>query len=392
MQTDRATTTEEAPIWPLVRTLWQQRWLIVAVTGIASVGAVIISLLLPNWYMAETRLLLPGRMASGVLSALAGGNIPTSASSLLGGITGDYQRHLSILDSRTIKESVVHAFDLIDVYDVADADAPLYRAVEMLSDNIAFEVDQQYNHLSVKAYDQDPQRAADMANFFVEELNQLNAALASQNARAYREKVEIRYLAMETELDSVNAAARDLQVRSGVMDIAAQADAFMTGMAQVRMSMLTAEVEYDRLYYMYGSKHSATRSAKRAVDAVTTQYQDALKGQEAVMPVAQDSLPDLALQFVELETERLILGQLLAYVRPVLEEARLEELRQIEAVEIIDAATAPIEKARPARAVICVASTASSFILSVAYVLLLAWWHKSHVVLARKLSSNLKRT
>ncbi len=387
MDSDRATSQHTVAVWPAIRALWRQRWLVVAVTGIAAVGSVIISLLLPNWYMAETRLLLPGKLASGLLSALAAGSVPTTASSLLGGISGDYQRQLSILDSRTVKESLVDEFDLATVYDVADTDAPVYRAVEALSDNIAFVVDQEYNHLSVRVFDREPQRAADMANFLVEELNRVNATLASQNASAFREKVEQRYRATESELDSLNAAARDFQARYGVVDLTAQAEAFMTGIAELRATMLFAEVEHERLEYLYGPKNSATRSAGRAVDAITARYDAALEGQEAVMPIARDSLPDLALHFVELETERQILGHVLAAVRPALEEARLEELRQIEAVEVIDAAVEPVDKARPARSVICVASTASGFILSVAYVLLLAWWRENHTTLARKLSS-----
>ena len=372
-------------IWPALRTLWANRWIVITITGIAAIGSVVISLLLPNWYRAETRLLLPGRAASGLLQTLAAGSAPVTATSLLGGITGDYQRHLSILDSRTVKESVVHTFDLANVYDLADTQTPMHLALLTLSDNVAFVVDQEYNHLSVRVMDKDPQRAADMANFFVDELNRVNATLASQNARAFREKVEQRYISFESDLAEVNASIRDLQAHSGIMDMAAQAEAFMTGMSEVRMSMLITSIEYDRLHFLYGEEHSAVRSAKRALEAIRAEYDAALTGQEALLPVAQDSLPELALQFLEFETERLILGELLAYTRPVLEEARLEEQRQIEAVEIIDPAVPPVEKARPVRAVICVASTASGFILSVLFVLLMTWWRSSYAAIARKL-------
>ena len=382
---DPTSSQGEHIIWPALRTLWANRWIVITITGIAAIGSVVISLLLPNWYRAETRLLLPGRAASGLLQTLAAGSAPVTATSLLGGITGDYQRHLSILDSRTVKESVVHTFDLANVYDLADTQTPMHLALLTLSDNVAFVVDQEYNHLSVRVMDKDPQRAADMANFFVDELNRVNATLASQNARAFREKVEQRYISFESDLAEVNASIRDLQAHSGIMDMAAQAEAFMTGMSEVRMSMLITSIEYDRLHFLYGEEHSAVRSAKRALEAIRAEYDAALTGQEALLPVAQDSLPELALQFLEFETERLILGELLAYTRPVLEEARLEEQRQIEAVEIIDPAVPPVEKARPARAVICVASTASGFILSVLFVLLMTWWHSSYAAIARKL-------
>ena len=372
-------------MWPALRVLWGQRWLIAVITGIAAAGSVIISLLLPSWYMAETRLLLPGKPASGLLSTLATGSTSVTATSLLGGITGDFQRHLSILDSRIVKESVVHKFNLVNVYDLADSDAPEYWAVRTLSRYVSFVVDQEYNHLTVRILDRSPQRSADMANFFVEELNRVNARLASQNARVFREKLEQRYSAFEAELDSVSNAIRDIQVQSGIMDVSAQVEAFMTGMVEVRMNLLIAEVEYDRLYYLYGANNSSVRSAKRARDAVRSSYEEALAGKEALMPIAQDSLPEVALQFQELEMERLILAELLAYTRPVLEEARLEEQRQIEAVEVIDPAVPPVEKARPVRSVICIASTASGFILSVMFVLLLTWWRENYAVVAGKL-------
>ncbi len=375
----------EHSLWPALRVLWGQRWLIAVITGIAAAGSVIISLLLPSWYMAETRLLLPGKPASGLLSTLATGSTSVTATSLLGGITGDFQRHLSILDSRIVKESVVHKFNLVNVYDLADSDAPEYWAVRTLSRYVSFVVDQEYNHLTVRILDRSPQRSADMANFFVEELNRVNARLASQNARVFREKLEQRYSAFEAELDSVSNAIRDIQVQSGIMDVSAQVEAFMTGMVEVRMNLLIAEVEYDRLYYLYGANNSSVRSAKRARDAVRSSYEEALAGKEALMPIAQDSLPEVALQFQELEMERLILAELLAYTRPVLEEARLEEQRQIEAVEVIDPAVPPVEKARPVRSVICIASTASGFILSVMFVLLLTWWRENYAVVAGKL-------
>ena len=386
LQTDAARRARaEQSFWSMLGTLWRQRMLIVGITALAAVLSIVISLILTDSFKAQTRLLLPARGSSGLLSGAILGALPSSASSFLGGITGDYLRYLSILDSRTVKENVATHFNLVEVYDVADSKAPLHAALEVLDGNIEFVVDEEYNHLSVQVYDQDPQRAADMANFFVEELQRMNAELASQSAGAFRRYVEQRYENTETELDSVMNALTALQEHYGVLDLKTQGEVFYTGMTELRMSVFSLEIEYEQLLSMYGPDNSMVQTAQEAVRAANRKYNAAMEGSERILPVPQDSLPRVARQFVDLQQQQLILAKIIEFTRPVLEEARLEEQRKIEAVQVVDVATPPAKKARPFRALIVMASTASGFILAVVYVLLLAWWRRNYADFAHRL-------
>jgi len=377
--------------WKTAGILWRSHRLIIGITSLIAVLSIVISLLLPNWYMAQTRLLLPVRTASGLLSGIMNSLPSTAASSFLGDVGGDYVRYLSILDSRSVKEKVLEEFDLITVYEVEDSPHPQLDAMLLLEDNIEFVVDQDYNHLEVHVYDKDPERAANMANFFVAELNRIHGQLASQSATEFREKVEKRYIGIEADLDSVRVRLRDLQARYGIIDPLIQGQAFIEGIAEWRAGSVLAEMEYESLLSLYGPNHSAVRAARRAVDAVNNRYRGAMEGEEAIMPVPQDSIPDMAHLFNELETEILILGKLVEYVRPVLEEARLEEERKNEAVQVIDKAVPPPKKARPWRAAIVVSSTASGFVLSTFFVLLMAWWRENHVVFADRMRASTSR-
>ena len=377
----------KASFWSMLGTLWRRRMLIIGVTTAAAVLSIVISLTLANWFKAQTRLLLPARSSSGLLSGALLGSLPSSAGSLLGGITGDYQRYLSILDSRTVKESVAERFNLVEVYDVAESNAPLHAAVEVLDGNIDFVIDEEYNHLSVQVYDRDPQRAADMANFFVDELQRINAELASQSAGAFRRYVEQRYEDNEAELDSVMYALSALQEHYGVLDLETQGEMFYTGMTEMRLSIFEAEIAYERLQSMYGDENSAVQATREAVRAANRKYNAAMEGGERMLPVPQDSLPSVARQFVDLKQQQLVLAKIIEYTRPVLEEARLEEQRKIEAVQVVDVATPPVKKARPFRALIVMASTASGFILAVLYVLLLAWWRRNYADFAHRLKA-----
>lgn len=373
--------------WAFFRALLKKRWLIIGVTGFFGAASVVISLFLSNWYLAETRLLIPGQTSSGLLSGVISGRLGSGASSLLGGLISDYQQQLAILDSRTVKQRVVEEFNLIEVYDLADSDAPMKYAIEELEGNVEFVVDNEYNYLSVQAYDKDPQRAADMANFFVSELNRVGIDLSTRTAREYRYTVERRYQSFEDSLAIVMQTTRTLQEETGVLDLPTQVAAFAEALAEWRTQIFVSEVELGNLRFLYGDSHSQTRAAQRAVDQAWQSYNKAWEGQERVMPVAQDILPEVAHRFVELQTEALIWRTLLEFARPVLEEARLEEERAAESVQVLDPAIPPVEKARPWRAAICVISTFSGFLLSILYVLISGWWKKNHTLIAERLSS-----
>lgn len=377
-----------ARFWQAVRHLLHARWLIVGATAAVAIGSVIISLLLTNWYRADVRMLLAGRSSAGLVSSLMGGQLSPTATSLLGGLVSDYQRQLAILYSRSVTDSVITAFDLIEVYDLSDSKFPMLDAREMLQENVDFVVDDEYNYLSVRVFDTDPQRAADMANYFAAELNRVTSELATETAGTYRQVVEDLYGSIESGIDSVFTSMQDLQQRTGVLDLPTQGATFMESLGRLRQEIWLAEINYKSLLYAFGEDNSQVRAAREALDTANETYEDALAGQERLMPVPQDSLPDIAREFQELEKERIILTTMVEFARPILEQARLEEQLQADAVQIVDPAMPPDKKARPWRAAIVVVSTTSGFMIVCLFVLARAWWRRNHQLIAARLAGD----
>ncbi|NBC16187.1 MAG: lipopolysaccharide biosynthesis protein [Bacteroidetes bacterium] len=383
---ERAARSDEA-FWSTLGTLWRYRRVVVGVTGVAAVLSVVISLLLPNWYMASARLLLPAQSGPGILAG-ALSELPSAAQSLLGDATGDYARYLAILTSRGVAERAVEEFDLTTVYETSESETPVSDAVEALRGNTDFVIDEEYDFLTVEVLDKDPERAAELANFYVKELTRRNAALSSQSAANFRTFIEERYEETEAKLDSVLNRLRDLQQEYGVMDLTTQGEVFYESLAELRLQIIQAEADYERLRSAYGSENSLVRQAQQSLASARRAYQQALSGGERLMPVAQDSLPKVTRQFYELEQERLILSELIKYTRPVLEEARFDEQRQVEAVQVVDAAVPPEKKAKPKRSIICITMTISAFLLSVLFVLVYDWWRRRHGYFAQRLRAS----
>lgn len=369
--------------WNLLGVLYRWRRFIIVVTSIMAVASVVISLMLPNWFKASSRLLLPSTSSGGIASALLG-DISTAAQSLLGGGGGDYVRYMAILNSRNVLNDVVQEFDLISVYELEDEEFPVESARAMLAENVEFVVDQEFDFFSVEVLDMDPQRAADMSNYFVLKLEEINNELSRQTAGNFREYVESRYdLAGESReamLDSLASFQREY----GVIDLEAQTEAFYSQLAAMRADAVQLEIQLASLRGQFGENNRQVQNLAALVEAANSQYQQALDGREAVLPVSRSAAPDMVRRYLQLTLERTIQERILELVAPMLEQARFEEERNSQALQIVDAAVAPVEKFKPKRSIICIVATLSAFILAVLFVLLLDWWKNNYARFAER--------
>ncbi len=367
----------EKTFWHILGTVYGYRRFIAAVTITVAVLAVIISLLLPVWFKASTRLLLPEGAGGGGLSAVLDQFSP-AASALLGGGGGDTNRYFSILSSRRVMDRVVETFNLETVYETTGSETGRSDAVEMLRDNVTFVVDDEFEFLAIEVLDRDPDRAAQMANFFVEELNRVNSDLLSQNAANYRRFMSASLSDTEVSLDSALARMQRFQEQHGVIDLPTQTQAFLEGVAGLRAEVLQSEIRAEVLRRQLGSDNTQVRAAQDAVEVAEAQYLAALQGRERLLPIPQTEVPELARQYAKLKQEILIQGEILKFVRPLYEQARFDEQREKLAVQVLDPAVPPDKKDKPKRSVIVILVTVSGFLLSLIYVLLTDAFRRNH--------------
>lgn len=377
----------EDTLWVALGRLYKRRRLIAGVTGFVAITAVVISLLLPNWYRASARLLIPESQGSSLSSTILG-NLPAAASALLGGgPAGDYTRYLAILTSRSMKEAVIDSFNLVEVYETGDSKTPLQDAMKILEENSEFEIDMEFDFLSIAVLDKDPERAAAMTNFYVRQLNLRNAILASEGAGNYRRSLERRYVEARAAMDSVLDATQRFQMEHGVYNLPSQTEGFFQQIALLRQSALEAEIRTEALRAQYGPGNAQVQAMAEVAQAANRKYQEALAGQEALLPVPQSNVPEVAREFVELEMARTIQASILEVLGPLYEQARFQQERDVQAVQVVDEAVPPVKKAKPRRSVICILATLSAFLLAVGFVLIYEWWRDNHEGILRKIQS-----
>jgi tyrosine-protein kinase Etk/Wzc len=310
-----------------------------------------ITLLLPKWYYSQSVVLPPRDKSAGSLAGL--GNIARMVgvggpASLLG--NQEIFSYMSILKSRTLQQSIVREFDLIDAYKIDNNSVG--DALEILRSNTVFKIDEE-GALVIGVFDRVPQRAADMANRFVELLHEHNTELSVSEARARRKFIERRLDQNRAELAAVEEKVRSFQTEHGLLILPDQADQSVRGIAEMYAARVLQEIERDVAKEIVGTDNPMFRRIQIELDALNRRLVD---------------LPDQTIESFRIARDLLIQQKIFELLTPLLEEARLEELRDTPTVLILDRAIPAEEKARPKRLFITIAMGMISLLLSTGYI------------------------
>ena len=190
----------------------------------------------------------------------------------------------------------------------------------------------------MQVLDRDPNRAALMANRFVEILNERHIELSASSARENRLFLERRLTEAEAELDSVLAELQAFQEQSGVVEIEAQTDALMSAVADAQSQLARTEVEYEALRSLYGDENPDVQAAAAAVASARRQVAGLAGGDQSMMPVPIRQLPAVGRRYAELTVELTTQKAILEVVRPLYEQSVLTERQEVSAVQVLDPA------------------------------------------------------
>jgi uncharacterized protein involved in exopolysaccharide biosynthesis len=225
-QEDRASPAQagmredELDLFDYIRVLARYRAtiLIVCLLAMATTGA--ITYLWPPTYVAKASIVPPTDSASG----------QTGLSGLLGGAEGALLRsvmdtttaadlYVGILESRTVVDAIIDRFDLVHVYDVNES---RYRAEKALRKYTNIDASDE-GIVSITVEDRDPNRAAAVANAYVEELDKQNKRLSAGQATSKRVFLETRLNEVEQKLSRIESiSAREAKVQEMLYEMLMQ--------------------------------------------------------------------------------------------------------------------------------------------------------------------------
>ena len=363
---------DEGPTVSLTQMLtWvgEGKRLIAAVTVVAAIASIAVGLLLPKIYTARATLLAPGsQQQSGSAAALA-------ALGSLGGLVGGAaakspdELYVALLKGDSVQRALADRFDLKSRYEV-----PNYETLrKTLPNYIRVSSDKKSGLIAVEVDDKEPQFAADLANAHAGEIAKVLGRLAVSEAQLRRVFFEKQLNDTKENLIRAEQDLRLVQEKSGVIVLDKQAEALITGAAQLRASIAEREVQLKVLRTSATEQNpevirlSSELRALRSELARMESAQGGNAGSAVDMPVGK--LPEAAIAYVRARRELKLQETLLEGMLRQFEAAKLDEAKEGQVLQQVDIAVPPDRKSKPSISLIALASTLLALLGSAAFVI-----------------------
>lgn len=369
-----------------LRLLWDARTALGRAAAIGLLAGTLLAFFIPKRYESTTQLMPPdGQSNSGMamlaaLTGKAGGGLGSVAGDLLG-VKNSGALFIGILGSSAVQDRLIARFDLRKVYGCR-----LEReARQKLAENtFAFE-DRSSGIISITASDRDPQRAAAIAQAYIEELNHLVAELSTSAAHRERIFLEERLAAVKQNLDEASKQFSQFASKNTAIDIKEQGKAMIDAAATLMGQSIAAESELRGLEQIYTANNVRVRSVQARVTELHEQLQklDGKPGQPSNAHEETDSpyptlrnLPLLGVTFADLYRETKVQETVYETLTEEYEMAKVQEAKEMPSVKVLDPAKVPERQSYPPRLVIITLCLMLALMGSTVWILGKARWEQ----------------
>lgn len=350
--------------------LFKNKWFILLFTLIVTIASVIYSLNMKIWYASTVNVVPP--QSSGSLFESALGNVSSllkdiGISKLKGGSETGYS-FMVILQSRTMIDSMINKYNLIDTYDIEDSLMSLARKEFLEHISITNEKDGNY---TVTIWDTDKKRAAVMTNDFIRMANDLAMKIYHEESGVKLDYIEKRLLRTDSTINAVGVQLKDFSKKNFMFSPEEQVKAVSISMAELQAELLQKEIMYDYYKENMGENHPYTYNTKQLLDQTKSKINEVKKQPGFAGNFALEDISELGIQYMKLYTKLETYTKLKAFLMPVYEQVSLDAVRNTQNLFVVDEAVPADKKDKPKRAIIVIGAGAGAFAFSVLIILLI---------------------
>ena len=329
------------------------KWALAAALAGAALGYGL-SYALPKSYTARTVLLPPQQQQSAAVTALA------SLSPLAGlsgvGTRSTADQYIALMRSQTVSTRIANRFELAQVYETR----PGSETLAELAAQIHIDSGKRDGLITIEAVDALAERAAGIANAYVEELRRLTSELALTEAQQRRVFFEIRLKEARTALSNAQVALQSSGISAAT--IKSEPRAAAETYARLSADITALEVKLQTLRVSLADNSPGIQQTLATLGASRAQLARLeADGADGKSSNYMGKYRDLKYQEALVET----------FSRQY-EAARLDEARDGTLIQVVDTALPPDHASGPRRLVIA----AGSGLLAAAVCTALLLWRR----------------
>jgi uncharacterized protein involved in exopolysaccharide biosynthesis len=306
--------------------------------GLSALG---ISFLVPPTFTARAVMMPPQQQQSSAAAALQSLGALAGIAGGAAGIKSPADQYVALMQTTTVEDRLIDQFKLMEVYE-AKFKADARKALET---NTRISAGKKDGMITIEFDDKDPQRAAAVANAYIDELRRVTSVLAMTEAQQRRLFFEKQLEQTKTRFTAAQRALQGAGINEG--SIRAEPKAAAEAYARLRAEATAVEV---RLQAMRGYLTEAAPEFKQAQNQLAA-LRTQLARAEASNAAAADG--DYINKFREFKYQETLYD---LFARQY-ELAKVDESREGALIQVVDPATPPERKSKPKKAMIAVVAT-----------------------------------
>ncbi len=391
-----------------LRLLWEHRRIFLRAAALGLIISTLVAFLIPKSYTSTAQLMPPDTQSSSGLAMMAamaskvGGGLGSVAGDLLG-VKSSGALFVGVLRSQTAQDRLIQQFNLRNIY----GKRLIVDARTKLDENTSISEDRKSGIITISVTDHSPQRAAALANAYVDELNSLVSELSTSSAHRERVFLEDRLKVAKRDLDlAVNDLAQ-FSSKNNTLDIQQEGKAMLDAAGSIAGEMIAAQSQLEGLRQIYTDNNPRVRSLNARVGELRKQLEKLggakASGDRAVAPAGGQpgdsptalnselpyptihSLPLLGAKYADYYRRAKIQETVFELLTEQYELAKVQEAKETPSVKVLDPGTIPEKKAFPPRLLIIFLGTFLAVSLCVVWVVGANHWNQADPQDPRKL-------
>ncbi len=384
--------------------LWEHRRRLVKITVVVFAISLCIAFAIPKRYEASASIMPPdqGGGSAALIAALGGrggadlGGLASLAGSLLGSHNTS-SLFVDLLHSGTVSGHLIDRFDLMRVY------GKRYRvdAAKYLAHHTTIVADKKSGVITITVEDNSPERARDLAQAYLYELNQIVEKTDTSSARQERIFLERRLASVQADLERAQLDLSDFSSTHSTVDIKEQTRATVDAAAKLQGELIAEQSQLGSLEQIYGDSNVRVRAAQarigllqhelakmsgtdaQLVSKSTTSPAHTESGESQLYPPLRQ-LPRLAVPYADLYRRVKVQEAVYELLTQEYELARIQEAKDIPVISVIDAPGVPEKKSFPPRLIVALALTGITTLVAAFLILLRSAWDSTNELDPRK--------
>jgi uncharacterized protein involved in exopolysaccharide biosynthesis len=342
-----------------------KRWkFLLILTLLGGIISTIVAFNLQKWYASGCNL-VPSTSSQ---ESTGGGSVLSSAlkefgiTKMSGSSSSDAYSYLVILNSRTVVDSLINRFNLDKVYNIPKSEMSKLREAFLENLEITYEKEGNY---TITIWDTDRNRAAEMANAYVDIANAHFIDVFRQDTKLSKEYFDERIEAIDSILSDLGARLSLFTKKTLLFSPEQQGQSIAKSLSDIKSEQIKYDIFYQYYKKNFGENDPVAQNYKRLSEEVARQVSDMENKPGYAGNFSLSNATGVALDYMRLYTEFETYTKVRSFLIPMIEKIHSDEIKQIQNLLVVDKAIPSDKKDKPKRSYIIAGSTFGTLVLGI---------------------------